>query len=60
MLVELKPQDIVVALKLCVVKARDSYAVLGKSLGISASEAHASVCRLPCWPISRDTPTASA
>jgi DNA-binding Lrp family transcriptional regulator len=43
---ELKPQDIVVALKLCILKVRGSYAVLGKSLGISASEVHASVCRL--------------
>ena len=43
---ELKPQDIVVALKLCVSKASESYAALGKSLGISASEAHAAVRRL--------------
>jgi DNA-binding Lrp family transcriptional regulator len=43
---ELKPQDIVVALKLCIVKSPESYAVLGKSLGISASETHAAVRRL--------------
>jgi DNA-binding Lrp family transcriptional regulator len=43
---ELKPQDIVVALKLCICNATDSYAVLGKALGISASEVHAAVHRL--------------
>jgi DNA-binding Lrp family transcriptional regulator len=43
---ELKPQDIVVALKLCLVKEPGSYAALGKSLGISASEVHAAVGRL--------------
>jgi DNA-binding Lrp family transcriptional regulator len=43
---ELKPQDIVVALKLCVHENQDTYASLGKSLGISASEAHAAVRRL--------------
>src|ERR1035438_1309950 len=43
---ELKPQDIVVALKLCIIKEPESYAALGKSLGISASEVHAAVRRL--------------
>jgi hypothetical protein len=43
---ELKPQDVVVALKLCLPNAAKSYAALGKSLGISASEAHAAVQRL--------------
>jgi len=43
---ELKPQDVVVALKLCVLKIPGTYAALGKSLGISASEAHAAVRRL--------------
>ena len=43
---ELKPQDLVVALKLCVLKSMGTYATLGKSLGISASEAHAAVRRL--------------
>jgi len=43
---ELKPQDIVVALKLCIVGKDQSYAGLGKSLGISASEVHAAVRRL--------------
>jgi DNA-binding Lrp family transcriptional regulator len=43
---ELKPQDIVIALKLCIVKAPKSYAALGKSLGISASEVHAAIRRL--------------
>ena len=43
---ELKPQDIVVALKLCIIKASESYASLGNSLSISASEVHAAVRRL--------------
>jgi DNA-binding Lrp family transcriptional regulator len=43
---ELKPQDILVALKLCIVKTPESYAALGQSLGISASEVHAAVRRL--------------
>jgi DNA-binding Lrp family transcriptional regulator len=41
-----KPQDIVVALKLCLSAATQSYADLGKSLGMSASEVHAAVRRL--------------
>jgi DNA-binding Lrp family transcriptional regulator len=41
-----KPQDIVVALKLCLGSAQESYASLGQSLGISASEVHAAVRRL--------------
>jgi hypothetical protein len=43
---ELKPQDVVVALKLCVLKVPGTYAALGKSLGISASEVHAALRRL--------------
>jgi DNA-binding Lrp family transcriptional regulator len=43
---ELKPQDIVVALKLCVLTGRPSYTELAKSLGISPSETHAAVRRL--------------
>jgi DNA-binding Lrp family transcriptional regulator len=41
-----KPQDIVVALKLCLEGSRRSYAELGQELGISASEVHAAVRRL--------------
>jgi DNA-binding Lrp family transcriptional regulator len=41
-----KPQDIVVALKLCLGAAAQSYADLGQSLGMSASEVHAAVRRL--------------
>jgi DNA-binding Lrp family transcriptional regulator len=41
-----KPQDIVVALKLCLGTASQSYADLGQSLGMSASEVHAAVRRL--------------
>jgi len=41
-----KPQDIVVALKLCVGNAAAPYAELGRELGMSASETHASVQRL--------------
>src|SRR5471032_628381 len=41
-----KPQDIVVALKLCLEGARRSYAELGQELGMSASEVHAAVRRL--------------
>lgn len=41
-----KPQDVVVALKLCLHGARQSYADLGKELGMSASEVHAAVVRL--------------
>jgi len=42
----IKPQDIVVALKLCLGGQPSSYAQLAKSLGLSASEAHAAVRRL--------------
>jgi len=42
----MKPQDIMVALKLCSSKAPSSFAALGKSLGMSASEVHAAVLRL--------------
>jgi DNA-binding Lrp family transcriptional regulator len=41
-----KPQDILVALKLCLSAAKQSYADLGESLGMSASEVHAAVRRL--------------
>ena len=41
-----KPQDILVALKLAVGTTAVGYAKLGKDLGLSASEAHASVRRL--------------
>jgi DNA-binding Lrp family transcriptional regulator len=41
-----KPQDIVVALKLSLGSNLSSYAELGQSLGMSASEVHAAVRRL--------------
>jgi hypothetical protein len=41
-----KPQDIVVAIKLCVDATKKSYAELGQDLGMSASEVHAAVRRL--------------
>jgi DNA-binding Lrp family transcriptional regulator len=41
-----KPQDILVALKLSLGEAKQSYADLGESLGMSASEVHAAVRRL--------------
>ncbi|MBX3751780.1 MAG: AsnC family protein [Opitutaceae bacterium] len=41
-----KAQDILVALKLALGSARPSYADLGQSLGMSASEVHAAVRRL--------------
>lgn len=41
-----KPQDVVVAIKLCVDSAKKSYAELGQDLGMSASEVHAAVRRL--------------
>jgi DNA-binding Lrp family transcriptional regulator len=41
-----KPQDIVVALKLCLQGSRQSYAEMGQELGMSASEVHAAVRRL--------------
>ncbi len=41
-----KPQDIIVALKLCLHGAGRSYADLGRELGMSASEVHAAVVRL--------------
>jgi DNA-binding Lrp family transcriptional regulator len=41
-----KPQDVLVALKLSLEEQRLSYADLGIALGLSASEAHASVRRL--------------
>lgn len=42
----LKPQDVFVALKLCVDSGRRSYAELANELGLSVSEAHAAVGRL--------------
>lgn len=41
-----KPQDVLVALKLCLDAAKRSYADLGQALGMSASEVHAAVRRL--------------
>jgi len=41
-----KPQDVVVALKLCGDDGDATYAELGRALGMSASETHASVRRL--------------
>jgi DNA-binding Lrp family transcriptional regulator len=41
-----KPQDVVVALKLSLNGTRNSYADLGRELGMSASEVHAAVRRL--------------
>jgi hypothetical protein len=41
-----KPQDVVVALRFCLLGVRQSYADLGRELGMSASEAHAAVVRL--------------
>lgn len=41
-----KPQDVVVALKLLLGAEKQSYADLGQSLGMSASEVHAAVRRL--------------
>lgn len=42
----IKPQDIVVALKLALDISLSSYALLGQALGMSASEVHAAVRRL--------------
>lgn len=42
----IKPQDVVVALKLSLAGARHSYADLASALGMSASEVHAAVRRL--------------
>jgi len=42
----MKPQDVLVALKLCLHGAGRSYADLGYALGMSPSEVHASVRRL--------------
>ena len=36
-----KPQDVVVALKLCLGANKESYATIGESLGMSASEVQA-------------------
>lgn len=41
-----KPQDVIVALKLCLGAGELSYAELSKDLGMSASEVHAAVRRL--------------
>jgi DNA-binding Lrp family transcriptional regulator len=41
-----KPQDVLVALKLCLPNESKSFAALAKELGMSASEVHASVARL--------------
>ena len=41
-----KPQDVLVALKLCIEGAMQSYADLGQELGMSASEVHAAIRRL--------------
>jgi hypothetical protein len=42
----IKPQDIVVGLKLALSTGNESYAALAKALGMSASEVHAAVGRL--------------
>jgi DNA-binding Lrp family transcriptional regulator len=42
----IKPQDIVVGLKLALSAGNESYAALAKALGMSASEVHAAVGRL--------------
>lgn len=42
----IKPQDIVVGLKLALAAENESYAALAKALGMSASEVHAAVGRL--------------
>jgi hypothetical protein len=42
----MKPQDVLVALKLSLLEEMPGYVALGTSLGISASEAHAAVRRL--------------
>jgi DNA-binding Lrp family transcriptional regulator len=42
----MKSQDVVVALKLCTITKSFTYAELAKSLGMSASEVHASIHRL--------------
>jgi len=42
----LRPQDVLVALKLCVDSTRRSYSELARELGLSASEVHAAVGRL--------------
>jgi hypothetical protein len=42
----MKPQDVVIALKLCLVELPGSYAEMGEALGMSASEVHAGVRRL--------------
>jgi hypothetical protein len=41
-----KPQDIIVAIKMALTAASPTYAELGQSLGMSASEAHAAMRRL--------------
>src|SRR5271154_5703670 len=43
---DMKPQDVLVALKLSLMEEMPGYVELGKSLGISPSEVHASVNRL--------------
>jgi hypothetical protein len=42
----IKPQDIIVGLKLALSAGNESYAALAKALGMSASEVHAAVGRL--------------
>lgn len=42
----MKPQDVMVALKLCLSPSPSSYSALAESLGMSASEVHAAVRRL--------------
>ena len=41
-----KPQDVIVAIKMALSPASPTYAELGQSLGMSASEAHAAMRRL--------------
>ena len=42
----IKPQDVLLALQLSLLRPRLSYAALGEAVGLSASEAHAGVRRL--------------
>ena len=42
----MKPQDLLVAVKLIIERKKTSYSELGKALMISSSEAHAAIKRL--------------
>ncbi len=58
--ISLKPQDVVVLLKIAIRRGPFTYAALGRELFLSASEVHASFTRAKLARLMLDTPTEQA